>query len=113
MGHRDTLLCDTTYRNATSARSATRERVRRAAASFKSGFEQLRVGASRGQGNLSKNPGVLRELRLIVHPTACRRKLRLLPRELSKSSPTCTRLPTTYSCGLTKWTPWSRSGRLP
>ena len=35
MGHRDTLLCDSTYRNATSARSATRERVRRTAASFK------------------------------------------------------------------------------
>ena len=36
MGHRDTLLCDTTYPNATTARSATRESVRRKAASFKS-----------------------------------------------------------------------------
>jgi hypothetical protein len=29
MGHRDALLCDTTYRNATAARSAPRESVRR------------------------------------------------------------------------------------
>jgi hypothetical protein len=36
MGHRDTLLCDTTYLNATNARSATRERVRR-----NSGFVQV------------------------------------------------------------------------
>ena len=36
MGHREFLLCDTTYPNATTARSATRESVRRKAASFKS-----------------------------------------------------------------------------
>src|ERR1700688_2650467 len=46
MGHRDTLLCDTTYRNATSARSATRERVRRAAASLCAGHVQQLGGAS-------------------------------------------------------------------
>src|ERR1035437_8343630 len=46
MGQRDTLLCDTTYPNATTARSAPRECVRRTAASFKSHFDQVRVGAS-------------------------------------------------------------------
>jgi hypothetical protein len=34
MGHRDTLLCDTTYRNATTARSAARECVRRSHSGF-------------------------------------------------------------------------------
>jgi hypothetical protein len=37
MGHRDTLLCDITYRNATTARSAPRECVRRS----KGGFVQV------------------------------------------------------------------------
>ncbi|HEY6377048.1 MAG TPA: hypothetical protein VIX90_16125 [Edaphobacter sp.] len=41
MGHRDTLLCDTTYLNATAARSAPRERVRRS-----SGFVQVRFSAT-------------------------------------------------------------------
>jgi hypothetical protein len=36
MGHREFLLCDTTYPNATTARSATRESVRRT-----SGFVQV------------------------------------------------------------------------
>jgi hypothetical protein len=39
MGHRDTLLCDTTYRNATAARSAPRASVRRS----QSGFVQSRL----------------------------------------------------------------------
>jgi|ERR1035437_8409988 hypothetical protein len=46
MGHRDTLLCDTTYPNATSARSATRERVRRKAASLCAGHVQQLGGAN-------------------------------------------------------------------
>jgi hypothetical protein len=39
MGHRDTLLCDTTYLNVTIARSAARECVRRS----KSGFVQVGI----------------------------------------------------------------------
>jgi hypothetical protein len=34
MGHRDTLLCDSTYCNASTARSATRASVRRAPSGF-------------------------------------------------------------------------------
>jgi hypothetical protein len=39
MGHRDTLLCDTTYLNVTIARSSARECVRRS----KSGFVQVGI----------------------------------------------------------------------
>jgi hypothetical protein len=40
MGHREFLLCDTTYPNATTARSATRESVRRT-----SGFVQVGIAS--------------------------------------------------------------------
>jgi len=42
MGHRDTLLCDTTYLNATTARSTPRASVRRS----QSGFVQVGFWAS-------------------------------------------------------------------
>jgi hypothetical protein len=63
MGHRDTLLCDTTYRNATAARSAPRASVRRS----QSGFVQVAFRASSpGQKvrcvELGENP-VSREVR--------------------------------------------------